>query len=64
MSHVHVLPVDDLRPHEERGADCWCEPSIVDCGQEYDEAGLPTGRPARVIVHHSADGRERHEGAN
>lgn len=55
MSLVHVMPVNDLRAHDDAGADCWCEPRVVDCGQ--DDAG----KPARVIVHNSADGRERWE---
>jgi hypothetical protein len=44
---VHVLPIDDLREHEENndGA-CWCNPRI-----EQEENG-------RVIIHNPLDGRE------
>jgi hypothetical protein len=45
---VHVLPVDDTRPHDEV-RQCWCRPRV-------DEEG---GHP--VIVHNSADGREYFE---
>jgi hypothetical protein len=55
MSVVHVVPVNDLREHTETGADCWCEPRVLDEGTD------PAGEPARVIVHSSADGRERWE---
>lgn len=41
---VHVLPIDDLRPHQEIGTDCWCEPELKEDG--------------RLVVHNSADGRE------
>jgi len=58
MAIVHVLPIQDLATHQERGADCWCEPRVEDCGT--DDAG----EPARVIVHHSLNRRERHEGQN
>ena len=57
MSIVHVLPVNDLRAHDET-ATCWCEPNVLDEGD--DDAG----NPARVIVHAALDGRERHERQN
>jgi hypothetical protein len=43
----HVMPVMDLKAHEE-SASCWCRPVV--------EEGVPT-----VIVHHALDGRERSE---
>ena len=44
---IHVLPVNDLRPHVEEGAtQCWCKPDTA----EYETCYL--------VVHHSADGRE------
>lgn len=46
MAIVHVFPGDDVRQHEERGADCWCEPTVEDEGLD------DLGRPARVIRHH------------
>lgn len=27
MGRVHILPLNDLRQHEE-SSDCWCEPKI------------------------------------
>lgn len=44
---VHVLPVDDLREHEQSIA-CWCVPRL----ERVDES------TALVVVHRSADGRE------
>lgn len=53
MSIAHVIPVNDLREHvDTNGADCWCEPKILDKG--IDDAGFP----ARVIVHQALDGRK------
>lgn len=43
---VHVMPIDDLRDHEEKRT-CWCQPVVT---QEPDEEAL--------VVHTSADGRE------
>lgn len=48
---VHVLPVKDLRPHEETRT-CWCHP----CVEEVD-ANRP-GFVGIVVIHHSLDGRE------
>lgn len=58
MSIVHVVPTNDLREHNEQNADCWCEPKVLDEGVDDNE------QPVRVIVHNSADHRERHEGQN
>lgn len=44
---IHVLPVNDLRDHEET-ADCWCRPR-----REDDAYG--------VIIHNSMDRREEYE---
>ena len=43
----HVIPLDDLREHDESLA-CWCQPT-----PDHDEPN--------VIVHHSADLREQYE---
>ena len=43
-SHMHVIPMDDLRPHH-TSSDCWCAPTRDD-----DEPS--------VWIHHSLDGRE------
>lgn len=44
---VHVVPINDLRDHEESLA-CWCVPTL----QEVDRS------LHYVVVHHAADGRE------
>lgn len=41
----HVIPLNDLREHEE-SAGCWCEPVVNDDG---------------VLVHNAADKRELYE---
>jgi len=41
---MHVIPVDDLRPHI-ASADCWCSP--------VREPDVP------VYVHQAADGRDK-----
>lgn len=49
---VHVLPIGDLREHEE-SRDCWCEPVLKPV---VDEMG---NRYKQVVVsHNSMDGRE------
>jgi|688.fasta_scaffold658047_1 hypothetical protein len=51
MPTVHVIPVNDLREHEENeDGSCWCNPRI-----EQEENGL-------VIIHNSLDGKEILEG--
>jgi hypothetical protein len=49
VSTVNVYPVDDLIEHETGhcGDDCVCGPDV-----EYGEEG------AKLIIHHSLDGRE------
>ena len=52
---VHVVPVADMKAHEERGATCWCHPVV----KVFENGGL-------LVVHNAMDGRElveRH-GAN
>lgn len=44
---VHVLPVNDLREHDESSG-CWCHPT-----EDELVAGL--------FIHHSMDGREQFE---
>jgi hypothetical protein len=63
MSDIHVLPINDLREHEEtRG--CWCHPRFeiehdLGCPTiEADGYGICWCQRAGVIVHNSADGRE------
>lgn len=46
---IHVLPIDDILPHEEIGTDCICDPVI-----EVEGAVL-------IIIHNSFDGREENE---
>lgn len=50
MHDYHVVPVDDLRPHE-LSPTCWCCPSKDDAS---DEDGT-------VYVHHALDEREKYE---
>jgi hypothetical protein len=47
LSQIHVIPVDDLRCHDEH-PNCWCSPF------QDDEEPLMWG-------HNSMDGRERFE---
>lgn len=42
---IHVLPINDLREHEETRS-CWCKPVI------HDEADMP------IVAHNSMDRRE------
>ena len=44
---VHVLPIDDLRKHDEKGCNCWCNPRT----EQEENARV-------VIIHNSMDGRE------
>lgn len=46
MIDIHVLPVKDLRPHDEV-RQCWCRPRLELIGGD-----------GAIVVHHSADGRE------
>ena len=50
---LHVVPLNDLREHNENGADdpgysCPCNPAI-EFGDEKNET---------LVIHHSFDGRE------
>ncbi len=40
---IHVIPLNDLRPHEEEGIACPCRPKVLEGG---------------IVVHNSWDGRE------
>lgn len=44
---MHVVPLNDLKPHIESGQYCHCKPSIREHGT--------------VVVHNSYDGREFYE---
>ena len=47
--YIHVVPVDDLEPHEERymdGYECKCEPRIEVINDTV------------LVIHNSFDGRE------
>ena len=48
MPDLHVLPINDLREHEET-RDCWCHPAVT--GEPYEETDV-------IVTHNSADGRE------
>jgi len=47
MADVHVLPLEDLREHEESRV-CWCSPRLE---QEEEDCDV-------VVIHASMDGRE------
>ena len=49
---IHVLPVNDLEPHDEEGTTCKCEPRV-----EFVEGGM-------LVVHNSFDNREMIEQVN
>ncbi len=46
---VHVLPLEDLKPHIEAGEYCHCKPRVV----QYSDGVM--------VVHNSYDGREFYE---
>jgi hypothetical protein len=50
VERVHVVPLNDLRRHIERGISCPCAPSLREGG--------------RMVVHNSFDGREFFESGN
>ena len=52
---IHVVPVGDLREHDESGRACWCKPRIETCDPRTGDR-YPLGKA--VIVHNSEDGRE------
>jgi len=52
---VNVIPIRDLHRHR-RSAVCWCLPII----EWFDGEGLPFAN-GPLVVHHSADGREKDE---
>lgn len=47
MDDIHVLPINDVREHEESRS-CWCEPDL-----QYPDEG-----DSIIVVHHAEDGRE------
>ena len=47
MSDIHVLPINDLREHEETDQ-CWCRPA-----RDEEEPS--------VVIHNSMDRREEYE---
>lgn len=51
-SDTHVLPIADLREHEQSRA-CWCQPR---CEQQVDWHSA-------LVIHNSMDGRELVEDA-
>lgn len=44
---VHIVPVDDMKPHEELGATCWCLPAV----KTYENGNV-------LVIHNAMDGRE------
>ncbi len=56
-NHVHVLPLRDIVTHAETDdGDCVCGPTIEPVTRDDGSVGW-------LMVHHSLDGRERHEAA-
>lgn len=53
MATAHILPLADLVAHED---DVCCI-----CGPDVEYMIGPEGAFAKLIVHHSLDGRELHE---
>lgn len=49
---VHVVPLGDLVDHE---------PGDCVCGPRTEPVPRPDGSVGWLIVHHSLDGREKHE---
>lgn len=54
MSTVHVVPTNDLIDHDTTGDDCPCGPTTEPIMREDGSNGW-------MVVHHSLDGREKHE---
>lgn len=46
---VHVVPINDLKRHDENGTHCACDPRTEDVGE------------GKMIVHNAYDGREFYE---
>lgn len=42
---IHVVPIDDLKEHEDK--DCWCEPRLIIEDDFY------------IFIHNSLDRREK-----
>jgi len=50
---IHIVPIDDLRPHDDSGCACWCQPRIQVVDSETgDRLQFP------IVIHQAADGRE------
>lgn len=43
---IHILPINDLEPHDEEGTTCKCEPRV-----EFAEGGM-------LVIHNAFDNRE------
>jgi len=55
---IHIVPLNDLKPHDENGTQCPCEPHVFfkdpETGEDYAEA---------IVLHKAYDGREMIEEA-
>lgn len=52
---IHVVPVRDLRQHNDRSRHCWCNPRV----ERIDpETGEPYPYDNALVTHNAADGRE------
>lgn len=52
LTYMEVTPVDDIKEHY-AGDECWCTPRVEN---------IAGGKPDTMIVHNSADNREKYEG--
>lgn len=48
---LHILPINDLKPHE-KSTTCECEPKVI-----YEDGEM-------IVIHNSYDGRELFEEIN
>jgi hypothetical protein len=55
FADIHVVPINDLREHDDRTRICWCAPRVEVRDPETGDA-YP-GRCA-LVTHVSMDGRE------
>ena len=66
---MHVLPINDLKPHVESGPCCWCNPRLErpcnECAGDDPACwscggfGMVDASPfdAALVIHNAADGR-------
>jgi hypothetical protein len=55
---LHVIPMRDLRAHDDQTRACWCGPDVITVNED---TGQPFAGGRAVVIHRSADGREHVE---